>query len=134
MQKQYGAIPFVRAKGKLKVVVITSAGGYWIFPKGRFEEQLGKTGTAELEALEEAGVEGQADKKVKFKTEIMIKNGEIVSLTLYPLNVETIYDEWEESDRRKRKIVSIKEAKKLVASNGLRACLEQFEKIYAPTD
>lgn len=127
MQKQYGAIPFIYEKGKLKVVMITSASGYWIFPKGRFEKDLGKTGTAELEALEEAGVKGKADKKIRYKTEVFIKSGEFVSLILFPLEVETIYEEWDEDYRRERKIVSIKEAKKLITSESLMTCLNKFE-------
>lgn len=127
MQKQYGAIPFVHEKGKLKVVMITSASGYWIFPKGRFEEDLGKTGTAELEALEEAGVEGKTEKKIRYKTEVFIKSGELVNLTLYPLKVDTIYEKWDEDYRRKRKIVSIKEAKKMISSEALMTCLHKFE-------
>lgn len=127
MQKQYGAIPYMYEKGKLKVVMITSASAYWIFPKGRFEEELGKTGTAELEALEEAGVEGKADKKISYQTEVFIKNGDVVCLILYPLKVKTIYDEWDEDYRRKRKVLTIKEAKKLITSDALVTCLKKFE-------
>lgn len=127
MQKQYGAIPFLHEKGMLKVVLITSASGYWIFPKGRYEEDLGKTGTAELEALEEAGVEGKASKKKSYQTEVFIKSGELVSLTLYPLEVKTIYKKWDEDHRRNRQIVSIKEAKKLLASKALENCLKKFQ-------
>ena len=127
MQKQYGAIPFIRHKGGLKVVMITSAGGYWIFPKGQYEAEHGKTGTAALEALEEAGVEGEVIKRPRYKTKVLIKNGDWVRLTLYPMSVETIYDEWDEDYRRERKVITIKEAEGLITSEGLRDCLEQFE-------
>ncbi|MDZ8120367.1 NUDIX hydrolase [Pontiella agarivorans] len=127
MQKQYGAIPFLYEKGQLKVVMITSARGYWIFPKGRFEDKLGKSGTAALEALEEAGIEGRVDKKHVYRTKVLIKSGELVRLSLFALKVNIIHDEWDENDRRKRRIVSIREAKTLITSEGLRDCLEQFE-------
>ncbi|QBG47085.1 hydroxylase [Verrucomicrobia bacterium S94] len=127
MRKQYGAIPFLYDKGRLKVVMITSARGYWIFPKGRFEEKLGKYGTAALEALEEAGVEGCVEKKHAFRAKVLINSGELVRLTLFALKVDVMHDNWDEDYRRKRRVVSVEEAKALITSDGLRDCLEQFE-------
>ncbi|MDC7230580.1 MAG: hypothetical protein PQJ48_09740 [Sphaerochaetaceae bacterium] len=127
MRKQYGAIPFLYERGQLKVVMITSARGYWIFPKGRFEEKLGKCGTAALEAMEEAGVEGCVEKNHAFRTKVLIKSGELVRLTLFALKVNVVHDKWDEDYRRKRRVVSIREAKALITSDGLRDCLEQFE-------
>lgn len=128
MQKQYGAIPYFYEKKKLRVVLITSAAGYWIFPKGQFEKELGKSGTARLEALEEAGVEGAVYKANSYRTHVYVRSGEQVHLTLYPLLVETIYAEWKEDFRRKRKFVSVKEALKLLSSDELRTCLRRFER------
>jgi 8-oxo-dGTP pyrophosphatase MutT (NUDIX family) len=130
MEKQYGAIPFVRDKEGLRVVLITSASGYWIFPKGCFEEKLGKSGTAELEAWEEAGVKGKICKNNTYRTKVFIKSGERVHLTLYALEVKTVAESWKEDGRRRRKVVSLKEAEKLIDSNELRACLELFERDY----
>lgn len=128
MQRQYGTIPYFYEKKRLKVVLITSAGGYWIFPKGQFEKDLGKSGTARLEALEEAGVEGGVCKNCSYRTKVYIKSGEQVHLTLYPLRVETIYEEWNESFKRKRKFVTIKEALELMSSDELKKCLRKFER------
>ncbi|MDF7824551.1 hypothetical protein P4B35_11045 [Pontiellaceae bacterium B12227] len=131
MEKQYGAIPFVRGDEGIEVVMITSASGYWIFPKGRFETDHGKGGTARLEALEEAGVEGKLFKKNSYKARVYIKSGERVRLTLYPLEVRTIHEAWKEDFRRKRKILSVAKAKKLITSDELLACLEKFERDFA---
>ena len=128
MQKQYGAIPFVRGDDGIEVVMVTSASGYWIFPKGRFEKECGKGGTAELEALEEAGVEGKLFKKNSYSVKVYIKSGERVHLTLYPLEVKTIYKQWKEDDRRKRRVLSVAKARKLISSDELMECLEKFER------
>ena len=128
MQKQYGAIPFLYEDGILKVVMITSANGYWIFPKGQYEDHLGKAGTAALEALEEAGVEGRISKKSSYRTKVLIKSGELVRLTLYPLEVRTICETWLEDYRRERKLVSIQKAMKLMDSDALKGCLRNFSR------
>ncbi len=128
MLKQYGAIPFVHEDGELKVVLVTSASGYWIFPKGWHEEDLGKQGTAELEAYEEAGVKGKIFNKNVYRTKVVIKSGERVHLTLYALEVKKLLNEWPEEDRRKRKVVPVAEAIKIISSDSLRSCLQHFER------
>jgi 8-oxo-dGTP pyrophosphatase MutT (NUDIX family) len=127
MLKQYGAIPFVRdKKDKIKIVLITSASGYWIFPKGQYEDDLGKAGTAELEAWEEAGVKGRLLKKVQYRTKVVIKSGDQVRLTLYPLEVSKLHEEWPEAYRRERVVVTVDEAKKRISSDALQECLDKF--------
>jgi 8-oxo-dGTP pyrophosphatase MutT (NUDIX family) len=128
MLKQFGTIPFIREDNGIKVVLITSASGYWIFPKGQYEEDLGKQGTAEMETFEEAGVKGTLFVHHRYRTRVCIKSGERVRLTLYPLEVETLFDQWEEQDRRERRIVSISEAKELMDSKELITCLDHFQR------
>jgi 8-oxo-dGTP pyrophosphatase MutT (NUDIX family) len=128
MLKQYGTIPFIREKGKIKVVLVTSTAGYWIFPKGRYEKGRGKRGTAELEALEEAGVKGKLHRKCNYRTKVVIKSGDRVKLTLYALEVKILHDEWPEDRSRKRTVVTVEEAEKLIDSDALRSCLRRFER------
>jgi 8-oxo-dGTP pyrophosphatase MutT (NUDIX family) len=128
MQKQYGAIPFIRGENGIEVILVTSASGYWIFPKGQHEKAHGKSGTAKLEALEEAGVKGKIFKKHAYRTKVIIRSGEQVRLTLYPLEVRTFSIKWKEASRRQRRVVSIEEAKKLITSDKLMRCLEKFER------
>ena len=130
MVKQYGAIPFVYDDGELKVVLVTSAAGYWIFPKGSYEKKLGKEGTAALEALEEAGVEGRIDKRNAYHAKVFAKSGDRVSLTLYPLEVGTMHSEWDEDYRRKRTLATMAEAEKLITSEELAECLFAFQQDY----
>jgi 8-oxo-dGTP pyrophosphatase MutT (NUDIX family) len=128
MKKQYGAIPFVRSDDGINVVMITSASGYWIFPKGQYEEKLGKRGTAEMEALEEAGVKGKVLKENTYRTKVIIRSGDQVHLTLYPLEVRSLSKKWKEDYRRERRVLSIADAKKLITSDKLMECLEKFER------
>jgi len=130
MLKQYGAIPFLQDDGELKVVLVTSASGYWIFPKGQYEDDLGKQGTAELEAFEEAGVKGKLLGKNRYRTKVVVKSGETVRLILYPLEVQKVFDSWQEDDRRKRKVVSVPKALKLMDSDALKDCLRKFQRDY----
>ncbi len=131
MNKQYGTIPFVREDGKIKVIMITSASGYWIFPKGQYEKDEGKSGTAAMESLEEAGVEGRILKNNAYRTKVFIKSGEEVHLTLYAMEVKKIHAKWEEDHRRERKILTFKEARKRITSDSLLKCLEKFERDFA---
>ena len=89
---------------------------------------MGKSGTACQEALEEAGVEGEVFKANTYRSKVYIKSGEQVHLTLFPLYVETIYEEWNEDFRRKRKFVTIKDALALLSSDELKKCLRKFER------
>ena len=93
MLRQYGAIPYLRDKGKLKVVLIASASGYWIFPKGQYEKPLGKRGTAELKAREEAGVKGRIRRDNAYRAKVYIKSGDRVELTLYAMKVDKLLPE-----------------------------------------
>ncbi len=126
MIKQYGAIPFVQEDGVLKVVLVTSASGSWIFPKGNFEEKLGKCGTAQLEAFEEAGVKGRIHAKCVYRTNIIIRSGKKVRLILYPLEVSKLCKKWPEVERRERRIVSLADADRLITTDGLKRCLGCF--------
>lgn len=126
MIKQYGAIPYLIKDGELHVVLVTSASDYWIFPKGNLEEDLGKCATARLEALEEAGVKGTIHPKNAYRATVMISGGKKARLLLYPLEVETIHEEWSEGNRRKRAVVNVADACKLIESDELKKCLWHF--------
>ena len=124
--KQYGAIPYIHDEGELKVILITSANGFWIFPKGNFEEEHGKSGTARLEAYEEAGVKGHIDTDRPYRANVSIGGGRRARLVLYPLEVRKLYEEWPEADRRERRIVNLADADELIDSEELKKCLGTF--------
>jgi 8-oxo-dGTP pyrophosphatase MutT (NUDIX family) len=121
----------MREDGRLKVVLVTSAAGFWIFPKGNFEDEHGKCGTAELEAYEEAGVKGKVDPKRRYRTNVIISGGRRARLVLYPLEISKLCKEWPEAFRRERRIVSLKDAGRLLGSDGLRKCLNRFARDFS---
>ncbi|HSR88674.1 MAG TPA: hypothetical protein VLL07_06940 [Pontiella sp.] len=130
MMKQYGAIPYLIKDGELHVVLVTSASGSWIFPKGNLEEDLGKCATARLETLDEAGVKGIIHPKNAYRANVVIGEGKKARLLLYPLEVETIHAEWPEDCHRKRAVVSVADACKLIESDELKKCLWRFASDY----
>ena len=130
MIKQYGAIPYLIKDGELLVVLVTSASGCWIFPKGDLEADLGKGETACSEAFEEAGVRGTIHTKNAYRATVMIDGGKTARLLLYPLEIKTILEEWSEDHRRKRAIVSVADACKLIESDELKKCLWRFASDY----
>lgn len=126
MIQQFGVIPYLKKKGEIRVVLITSASGYWIFPKGNLERHLGKRGTAELEGFEEAGVTGKIDSKICYRAILMIRGGKKAHLSLYPLKVDKLCDSWPEDSRRQREIIKLNDARRLITSSELLQCLDAF--------
>lgn len=126
MIKQYGAIPFIHEGGEIKVVLVTSANGNWIFPKGNLEKKLGTCATAKLEAFEEAGVKGVLHAHHIYRANVIIRGGKKTRLMLYPLEIEEVFEEWPEEYRRQREIVNLSDAGKLIESEALLRCLQHF--------
>jgi len=57
---QYGAVCWRLHRGRVEVLLVTSRDtGRWIIPKGWPIDGLSPAGTAQREAWEEAGVEGE---------------------------------------------------------------------------
>ncbi|EDY82088.1 hydrolase, NUDIX family, putative [Verrucomicrobiia bacterium DG1235] len=112
---------------KQKVVLITSrTGARWIFPKGQPEKGRRMEKIAAEEAFEEAGIRGTIKSRPhSFK----VTYGRTQKLFLYYMRVEDALDIWPESKERKRVIVSIDEAEKLLGKD-LRSALRSMRKSY----
>ena len=62
--KQVGCLCYKWVDKKLKVLIVTSlTTKSWIVPKGWIQKELGASGSAEVEAWEEAGILGICNKK-----------------------------------------------------------------------
>jgi len=106
---QVGVFPYTK-DGEV-VLVTTRSGGYWVFPKGRCEKGHSNRSVAESEAFEEAGLLG------KLGADYMVFNtnsSKAFKLRLYPMRVKEVLSHWPEHKERKRVIVSIKKAEKLL--------------------
>ncbi len=117
--QQSGVIPYRLVGGRVEILLITSVRrGRWIIPKGVVERHLSAPESASKEAWEEAGVSGEVSRKAVGAFEVE-KWGGICTVTVYLLLVEEVADEWPESEVRKRKWMSFKEAAETVEDEAL---------------
>ncbi|MDK3018321.1 NUDIX hydrolase [Pseudodonghicola flavimaris] len=125
-RKQYGALPYLYLGGKLRVVLITSrTSKSWIFPKGRRIPGMSRPEGALQEAREEAGVVGRRCGGMKMRGIIDHPDGRI-DLTLYPMRVETLRKRWPEVHERRRAVVSVRRAEKMLTFKTSRRMLRTW--------
>ena len=118
VQPQAAAVPYRYENGKLKVMIVTSRRtGRWVFPKG----SMGKAKewqAAAQEAYEETGVSGEVDRKPLGRYMSLKVRGQDawhVDVALYPLKIEKFHKKFPEKAQRKRKMVSVKRARKMLS-------------------
>jgi len=121
--RQVGALPYAVIDGRVVFLLVTSRrSGRWIVPKGSIVPGETPYRSAEIEALEEAGVEGVADHE-PIGTYRTIKKGgiarRVVEVDLYPLKVTKQHDTWLEQGRRHRHWVLLREAKRLLSDSAV---------------
>lgn len=108
---QGAVIPWLIEGGKLKIVLVRSSrSGKWGLPKGGKEDHLGKKASAELEALEEAGLEGKIGKKIGIYSYVKGKTGRQQIVHVYPMEVRKQLNKYLESEWRERKTFDVKKA------------------------
>ena len=125
---QASSLPFRIYKNKLQILIITSRNGKkWIIPKGIIEPGDTDRYTALKETREEAGVDGEVLKKPvgSYSYE---KWNSLCEVVLYPLKVNQVFDEWDESHFRKRRWVNPKRAIKKVEPKELATLMKKFVK------
>lgn len=126
---QAGAVPYrLRGDGEVQVLLVKSRSGLWILPKGHIEEGHTPEETAQREAFEEAGVQGQVVPGVigSYHYE---KTGSEYRVELFVLRVSRTLDEWPERDQRERLWLSLDEARRKVAYPELRQALDRLERM-----
>ncbi|MCH6255024.1 NUDIX domain-containing protein [Puniceicoccaceae bacterium K14] len=118
---EIGVLPLTRDKKKV-VIVTTKNGSKWIFPKGHTEKGRKDESVALDEAYEEAGLIGTIDSPF---VEFCFKNGKENYLRLFPMRIDKILSNWPEAKDRKRQVLPIEQAKKLLPQE-LQQCLEEM--------
>lgn len=128
--RQYGAILFRRTPEGPEFLLITSRRTKrWIFPKG--EPMVLKSGPAcaAQEAYEEAGVEGRVGPEpvgcyqtVKERYDPPLR----IDVEMFPLEVETVHEDWPERGTRQRCWASRTEACGLIQDAGLAELVRDF--------
>ena len=106
-ERQVAALPMKwDKKGKLKVLLITSRGtGRWVVPKGGCKRNEKNWRSAEIEALEEAGVVGKIAERPlgTFRYDKRFDNcKEQTEVELYPMLVGKLKRNWKEREERER--------------------------------
>jgi 8-oxo-dGTP pyrophosphatase MutT (NUDIX family) len=103
--RQAGALAYLRRKGVLQVLLITSRDtGRWVIPKGGIERGFSARAAAAQEALEEAGITGFLASKVLgiYTYDKMLRSGRKVPavVKVFPMRVEKQLKKWAERGQR----------------------------------
>lgn len=129
--RQAGAMPYTVVDGQVVFLLVTSRRSHrWIFPKGAMSEKLSPWESAAREALEEAGVSGTiAETPIgSYQAAMSDEQHTLVEIDLYPLQVTTQHDEWDEMAERHRHWVILPEARRLLADRSLAALAEALNR------
>ena len=123
IEHQIGALPYLFRGGRLHVVIVTnSAQTRWIIPKGRPEPDMARQDVAIMEAMEEAGVIGTFLPGIQAQCR---RKGE-KTLYVYPLKVTTLLKKWPEMSWRKREVLPVDKALKMISDPALSLCVQRL--------
>jgi 8-oxo-dGTP pyrophosphatase MutT (NUDIX family) len=126
--KQSAVVPFRTKNGVTEVVLVTSSSNKnWVIPKGRIEKLMSPENSAAKEAFEEAGVIGDVSKNA-FTDYKYSKRGNKCRVSVYPLEVSKILAEWDEMDKRDRRILEVGAAIQLIKKEQ-KGILRKFQKM-----
>ncbi len=128
---QIAALPlFVKPGGRVDVCLVTARGsGRWIIPKGKLIRGLAPHESAAQEALEEAGLVGQAKRRCIGTFEFdRFRDGreETCAVDVYLLMVDRQLRKWDEMDQRTVLRCDVWTALSLICSPGLAMLINQF--------
>lgn len=98
---QLGIVPFTYIDRRLHLLLVTSSSGNrWIFPKGRQEPDMTPHEVAVMEAVEEAGVLGTL--RQDLRTRCKMADGR--HLQLYAMKISKLLKSWPEENVRRRRL------------------------------
>jgi adenylate cyclase len=113
---QLGILPYTFIDRRLHLLLITSSSGNrWIFPKGRQEPDMTPHEVAIMEAVEEAGVLGTL--RQDLRTRCQMADGRW--LQLYALKISKLLKNWPEENLRRRRLFPFSDALEMIGDPGL---------------
>ncbi|KAJ3694848.1 hypothetical protein LUZ60_000225 [Juncus effusus] len=116
-----------RIDQSIEVLVISSQKGHgMMFPKGGWENDESIDQAVTREALEEAGIEGTLENKLGKWNYISKRYGTVYESIMYGLNVTKEHPQWPEMNSRKRRWVSVQEAREGCQTKWMREALEEL--------
>ena len=134
--RQAGALPY-RLNGQgsgasLEILLITSRQTRrWIIPKGNIDFLMSLHAAAAQEALEEAGAVGEIGRQpigaFRYCKAMRESSPVMAKVTVFPLEVVTLLQDWQESEWRLRRWFSQSAAADAVQEPELRQIIRRFE-------
>ena len=113
---QLGIVPYTFIDRRLHLLLITSSSGNrWIFPKGRQEPDMTPHEVAVMEAVEEAGVLGTL--RQDLRTRCRMADGRF--LQLYAMKISKLLKSWPEENLRRRRLFPFSDALEMLGDPGL---------------
>jgi 8-oxo-dGTP pyrophosphatase MutT (NUDIX family) len=107
LRKSSGCVVCRKVNGEYEVLIVTSSSGKsWVFPKGGVEPDMTSKDSAVKEVLEEAGVVCRVVATFEDRYRY-VKNGVMQVVTMYTARFVQQHDKWLEQDKRLRQWVSI---------------------------
>lgn len=123
LEYQIGALPYLFRGGRLHLVIVTnSTQSRWILPKGQPELHMPRQDVAIMEAMEEAGVIGSCVPGLRAPCH---RKGE-KTLYIYPMKVTTVLKKWPEMEWRKRAVLPVNKALKMISDPELADCIQRL--------
>lgn len=123
LEYQVGALPYFFRGGRLHLVlVMNSSQSRWIIPKGQPEAGMTRHDVAVMEAMEEAGVIGNC---LPGHGLACRRKGEKV-LYIYPLRATTVLKKWPEMAWRKRAVVPLAKALRMISDPDLAHSIQRL--------
>jgi CYTH domain-containing protein/8-oxo-dGTP pyrophosphatase MutT (NUDIX family) len=123
LESQIAALPYLFRGGRLHIVIVTNtAQSRWIIPKGQPEPHMPRQDVAVMEAMEEAGVIGSCVPGLRTTCH---RKGE-KNLSIYPLKVTTVLKKWPEMEWRKRAVLPIDKALRMISDPELSECIRRL--------
>jgi 8-oxo-dGTP pyrophosphatase MutT (NUDIX family) len=119
---QSGVLPIA---GDMVVLVTSRSSGHWIIPKGYVEKGMTPAESAAKEAWEEAGITGKVQLD-EIGTYHYRRSSGIYAVKVFPLEVESLLDQWQEMHVRQRKLVTPAEALELIFHDELRTIVAEY--------
>lgn len=132
VRTQFAALCYRIVKDKPEILMITSRGtGRWIIPKGWPMDGKTPAESALIEAWEEAGVRGRSYDRClglySYRKTIGPERGLPCAAMVYPIEVESLAEQYPECEQRRRKWLRPKKAAQRVEEPELAHIMRSFD-------
>jgi len=130
-RRQVAALPWRRGGDGLEFLLVTSRETRrWVTPKGGRMPGMADADAAAVEALEEAGVEGEVRREpvgvFRYLKVLKRRAPRWCVVSLYPLEVRTVHTDWKERGERDRLWMSQEQAAACVTESDLADMIRAF--------